>query len=195
MSRLALAGVALAALLPGLLAGCSGRDAVAQGGTFEFVSPGGKTDIKDALYVKARYDDLKQAPLQSSRVDEGWLVTNTRFTQNAIRYARCSNLTLVGWDYPRTRGLLDMIEQGVDDNLKVLAGLHKAVSGLRYEIVRRVPAADGVIQQHVLRGSLPDGQPVALHAAIAEAVSAVASVAERTSAAAADSTAAEADAK
>src|ERR1700761_4291430 len=25
--------------------GCSGRDAVAQGGTFEFVSPGGKTDI------------------------------------------------------------------------------------------------------------------------------------------------------
>lgn len=74
--------------------------------------PGGKTDIKDALYVKARYDDLKQAPLASSRVDEGWLVTNTRFTQNAIRYARCSNLTLVGWDYPRTRGLLSMIEEG-----------------------------------------------------------------------------------
>jgi thiol-disulfide isomerase/thioredoxin len=42
---LAAAGVVLAALLPGLLAGCSGRDAVAQGGTFEFVSPGGKTDI------------------------------------------------------------------------------------------------------------------------------------------------------
>ena len=42
--RLVIAG-ALASLLPGLLAGCSGRDAVAQGGTFEFVSPGGKTDI------------------------------------------------------------------------------------------------------------------------------------------------------
>jgi thiol-disulfide isomerase/thioredoxin len=42
MCRLAVAGVAFAALL----AGCSpGRDAVAQGGTFEFVSPGGKTDI------------------------------------------------------------------------------------------------------------------------------------------------------
>jgi len=45
MRRLAIAGAVLAALLPGLLAGCSGRDAVAQGGTFEFVSPGGKTDI------------------------------------------------------------------------------------------------------------------------------------------------------
>ncbi len=40
--RLAMAGVVSAALV----AGCSsGRDAVAQGGTFEFVSPGGKTDI------------------------------------------------------------------------------------------------------------------------------------------------------
>ena len=36
----------VAALVGGLLVGCSsGDDAVAQGGTFEFVSPGGKTDI------------------------------------------------------------------------------------------------------------------------------------------------------
>lgn len=72
----------------------------------------GKTDIKDALYVKARYDDLRATPESSSHVDEGWLVTNTRFTRNAIRYAQCSNLTLIGWDYPRTRGLLAMVEEG-----------------------------------------------------------------------------------
>jgi thiol-disulfide isomerase/thioredoxin len=42
MWRLALA--VLATLLASCV-GCSGRDAVAQGGTFEFVSPGGKTDI------------------------------------------------------------------------------------------------------------------------------------------------------
>jgi len=41
MWRLTMAG----AMLATLLVGCSGRDAVAQGGTFEFVSPGGKTDI------------------------------------------------------------------------------------------------------------------------------------------------------
>jgi hypothetical protein len=73
--------------------------------------PGGRTDIKDALYVHARYEDLARAPEASSRVEEGWLMTNTRFTRNAIRYAQCSNLTLVGWDYPRTRGLLTMIEE------------------------------------------------------------------------------------
>ncbi|BBX65081.1 thioredoxin [Mycobacterium saskatchewanense] len=42
MRRLAMAGAALAALLVGC---SSGHDAVAQGGSFEFVSPGGKTDI------------------------------------------------------------------------------------------------------------------------------------------------------
>jgi hypothetical protein len=74
--------------------------------------PGGKTDVKDALYVHARYEDLKNAPEKSSRVDEGWLVTNTRFTRNAIRYAQCSNLKLLGWEYPRDRGLFAMIEAG-----------------------------------------------------------------------------------
>ena len=36
---------ALMGLVAAVLAGCSGRDAVAQGGTFEFVAPGSKTDI------------------------------------------------------------------------------------------------------------------------------------------------------
>ena len=60
----------------------------------------------------------------------------------------------------------DLLEQPVEDNLKVLAGLHRAVSGLRYDVVRRAVTGDGVIQQHVLRGSLPNGAEVALHAAM-----------------------------
>ena len=72
----------------------------------------GKTDIKDALYVYARYDDLKNSADPESRVDEGWLVTNTRFTHNAIRYSRCVNLTLLSWEYPRGHGLFEMIETG-----------------------------------------------------------------------------------
>ena len=60
----------------------------------------------------------------------------------------------------------DLIEQPVEDNLRVLQGLHRVVSGLRYDIVRRVPAPDGVLQQHVLRGTLPNGADVELHAAM-----------------------------
>lgn len=40
-----MAGAALLALVPAVVGCSSGHDAVAQGGTFEFVSPGGKTDI------------------------------------------------------------------------------------------------------------------------------------------------------
>lgn len=88
--------------------------------------PGGKTDIKDALYVHARYEDLARSPERSSRVDEGWLVTNTRFTRNAIRYARCSNLTLLGWDYPNGRGLMHLIESARVHPLTALTTLSDA---------------------------------------------------------------------
>lgn len=71
---------------------------------------GTKTDVKDALYVYARFDDLKHSLDEQMRVTEGWLVTNTEFTETAIRYARCVGLTLVGWDHPHNRGLLSMIE-------------------------------------------------------------------------------------
>jgi hypothetical protein len=76
--------------------------------------------------VKARYDDLRQAPAKSSRVDEGWLITNTVFTRNAIRYARCANLTILGWDYPRSRGLMQMIEEARVHPLTCLTSLSEA---------------------------------------------------------------------
>ncbi|AOS93774.2 alkyl hydroperoxide reductase [Mycobacterium intracellulare subsp. chimaera] len=55
-------GAALATLVSGLLAGCSlGHDAVAQGGTFEFVSPGGKTDIgRPRAHAVAGRSDLRR---------------------------------------------------------------------------------------------------------------------------------------
>jgi ketosteroid isomerase-like protein len=60
----------------------------------------------------------------------------------------------------------DLLEQSVEDNLRVLQGLHRAVAGLRYDVIRRAAVSDGVIQQHVLRGTLPNGAEVELHAAM-----------------------------
>ena len=60
----------------------------------------------------------------------------------------------------------DLLEQPVEENLKILGSMHRAVSGLRYDIIRRVPAADGVLQQHILRGRLQNGTDVELHAAM-----------------------------
>ncbi len=70
-----------------------------------------KTDLKVALYIKARFDDLALAS-GDSKIEQSWLVTNTRFTRNVVRYAKCSgSLKLLGWDYPHKRGLEVLIEE------------------------------------------------------------------------------------
>lgn len=124
--------------------------------------PGGKTDIKDALYVHARYEDLKQAPTQSSRVDEGWLVTNTEFTSNAIRYARCSNLTILAWDYPRTRGLMQMIEEAKVHPLTCLTTLTDGEK--RRLLDNKIVLCKSVQTEHVLKeyGIAPNRIPQVL---------------------------------
>jgi hypothetical protein len=127
--------------------------------------PSGKTDIKDALYVKARYDDLRQAPEASARVDVGCLVTNTRFTRNAIRYAQCSNLRLIGWDYPRTRGLMQMIEEAKVHPLTCLTTLTDGEK--RRLLDQKIVLCKHVQAPHLLReyGIKPDHIPRVLEEA------------------------------
>jgi len=76
-------------------------------------TPGFKTDLKTALYVRARYWDIQWGAEDRGEkgIDEGWLITNTKFTGNAIDYASCSGIKLFGWSYPRGESLADMIQQ------------------------------------------------------------------------------------
>ncbi len=72
-----------------------------------------KSDLKVALYVKARFDDLKGIDFyygKKRRLDEGWLITNTKFTDKAIKYALCSGLRIIGWNFPAQGNLHDLIE-------------------------------------------------------------------------------------
>ncbi len=75
---------------------------------------GMKSDLKVVLYVKARFDDLAKATYnyggEQRALNEGWLITNTKFTISAIKYAECKNLKIVGWNYPLDGNLHDMIE-------------------------------------------------------------------------------------
>lgn len=124
--------------------------------------PGGKTDIKDALYVHARYQDLQQSPFADSRVDEGWLVTNTVFTRNAIHYAQCVHLTLLGWDYPHGHGLLQMIEEAGVHPLTCLTTLSEGEK--RRLLEKKIVLCKHVTVPQVLRdnGIRPDHIPQVL---------------------------------
>jgi hypothetical protein len=70
-----------------------------------------KTDVKTALYVKARFDDIWNCDpaRQTCPLSTGMLVTNTKFTSQAIAYAECSGLALLGWSYPAQGNLFDRI--------------------------------------------------------------------------------------
>ncbi|MDP3402563.1 MAG: ATPase [bacterium] len=75
-------------------------------------SPGYKTDVKVALYVKARFDDIWQCKEEGKKVcpvDLGFLITNTKFTRQAIDFANCSGMGLLGWSYPHEGNLYDRI--------------------------------------------------------------------------------------
>lgn len=74
--------------------------------------PNYKTDVKVALYIKARFDDIWQCDPRSGvvcPVDSGYLITNTKFTEAAIQYAQCSGIGLVGWSFPTEGNLYDRI--------------------------------------------------------------------------------------
>ena len=74
---------------------------------------GMKSDLKVALYIKARFDDLKGNLYDyggKRKIDESWLITNTKFSKQAIHYAECKNMKLVGWNYPEKGNLQELIE-------------------------------------------------------------------------------------
>jgi hypothetical protein len=74
-----------------------------------------KTDVKVALYVKARFEDLFGKPIlckgDERPMTSGILLTNTKFTENAIRYSKCAGLNLIGWNYPDKGNLHHLIEE------------------------------------------------------------------------------------
>jgi hypothetical protein len=75
-------------------------------------TPGFKTDLKTVLYVRARYWDIEWGADDRGEKDgirEGWLITNTKFTGNAIDYASCSGIKLLGWSFPKGESLSELI--------------------------------------------------------------------------------------
>ena len=72
-------------------------------------------DVKIPLYIKARFDDIEQKLDRQNESDskfhQGWVVTNTRFSSDAIQYGACSGLHLLGWDFPLNGSLKGQIDE------------------------------------------------------------------------------------
>jgi hypothetical protein len=76
--------------------------------------PGMKSDLQVALYSFARLHDLRDLKICSGDncgVKKFMIVTNTKFTSAAEKYALCSGLELLSWEFPKGNNLHDRIER------------------------------------------------------------------------------------
>lgn len=71
---------------------------------------GHSNDIKIPLYVKARWDDLKNGP-DGKYLREFYLISNTTFSKDAILYAEGVGLKLLGVNAPVDESFLDKIKK------------------------------------------------------------------------------------
>lgn len=73
------------------------------------------SSVKIPLYINSRFLDVQKKwnanPKKTTFLKQGWLVTNTRFTEDAINYGKCAGLTLLSWDYPKNNGISKNIDR------------------------------------------------------------------------------------
>jgi hypothetical protein len=70
-------------------------------------------DVKVPLYIHSRFEDILQngSDLGNYKTFKGWIVTNSRFTDDAKSFGNCKNIHLLSWDYPAKFALKDLIDE------------------------------------------------------------------------------------
>jgi hypothetical protein len=67
------------------------------------------SDVKVPMYILSRFNDLKDNRhtiyTRNDSISKCWIVTNNRFTTDAIAFAKCSKLNLLSWNYPENNNL------------------------------------------------------------------------------------------
>ncbi len=112
-------------------------------------SQGKYCNVRVPLYIHSRFQDIEQrwksTPGLEKRTFHGWVFTNTRFTTDAMEYARCVGLRMVSWDYPKGESLRDMIEQSGLFPVTALTLINKSQK-------QQLLEQDVVLCRHLLQG-------------------------------------------
>ncbi|MEX0933854.1 MAG: restriction endonuclease [Candidatus Paceibacterota bacterium] len=73
-----------------------------------------KTPLDVVMYADARLMDIANAREHEQQKHVMWVITNTKLTSSAIKYAQCRKLKVMGWDCPKgsSEGTLQEIVEG-----------------------------------------------------------------------------------
>lgn len=115
------------------------------------------SDVKTALYIHARFIDIEKAIRKKSDKKiyyHGWLVTNTKCTKDAIKYASCVKLKIMAWQYPETKNLQYYIEKKKLYPVSILTSLKKKQKEVLFNsgilLVQELVALDGEAIMRIL---------------------------------------------
>lgn len=90
-------------------------------------------DVKIPLYIQSRFLDVKRSWENDLALREisfqGMVVTNTRFSDDAIQFGTCMGLKLLGWNYPIGNGLREQIDHLALYPITCLTSLNKQEKG------------------------------------------------------------------
>ncbi|MGA3110769.1 MAG: restriction endonuclease [Candidatus Bathyarchaeia archaeon] len=84
------------------------------------------TGLDESRIARAVLEDVSesfQLGRTDLKIDKAMIVTNTRYSEHAIKYGLCRGILQVGWNYPVNEGLESMIEQKRLHPLSCLRGL------------------------------------------------------------------------
>ena len=88
------------------------------------------TGLEVPLIQWARLEDLDE---NGNCITGAWIITNTKFSEHAIRYSKGKNIRLIGWNYPPGQGLEKLIERERRYPLTVL----KMPNFIRWKLIER----------------------------------------------------------
>ena len=101
-------------------------------------SPGKIYGVQIPLYIRSRVDDIihrREAEEQFNGFTfHGGVVTNTRFSTDAITYGTCSGLFVLSWDFPEGNGLKDLIDR---EKIFPITVLHNLTKNQKQQLMER----------------------------------------------------------
>ncbi len=91
---------------------------------------GQKSDVKVPLYIHSRFNDVKYTWEKDNKLHGlkfyGMVATNTRFSEDAKQFAKCSGLKVLSWDYPEGNSLREWIDESGFYPITALHSLKKS---------------------------------------------------------------------
>lgn len=73
-----------------------------------------KSDVKIPMYILSRFNDLKKNRYmifdKNDQIAACIVITNNRFTSEALQFGTCSGLKMMSWDYPPKESLKNRVD-------------------------------------------------------------------------------------